>query len=53
VALTEAGRTMLASLRQERTAFLEDRLARLDADGRARLAAAVDVLEQLVALPED
>jgi DNA-binding MarR family transcriptional regulator len=53
VALTEPGEQMLATLRQERTAFLADRLSQLDDGERRRLADAVEVLEQLVALPEE
>jgi DNA-binding MarR family transcriptional regulator len=53
VLLTEQGRDVLGRLRRERTAFLEDRLAHLDADGRRRLADAVEVLEELVELPDD
>ena len=53
VALTPAGGDVLGTLRRERTAFLADRLSRLDDDERRRLADAVEVLEQLVALPEE
>jgi DNA-binding MarR family transcriptional regulator len=53
VHLTDAGADMLATLRRERTAFLADRLARLDDEGRRRLTDAVEVLEELVALPEE
>jgi DNA-binding MarR family transcriptional regulator len=53
VLLTDEGRSVLGGLRRERTAFLEDRLGRLDADGRRRLADAVEVLEELVELPDD
>lgn len=53
VALTLAGEGVLGTLRQERTAFLVDRLSQLDDDERRRLADAVEVLEQLVALPEE
>ncbi len=53
VFLTESGRAVLLGLRREGTAFLQDRLARLDADGRRRLADAVEVLEELVELPDD
>jgi DNA-binding MarR family transcriptional regulator len=53
VLLTDEGRAVLGGLRRERTAFLEDRLGHLDADGRRRLADAVEVLEELVELPDD
>ena len=52
VVLTDAGGAMLGALRQERTAFLADRLGRLDEAQRRRLSDAVQVLEQLVALPD-
>jgi DNA-binding MarR family transcriptional regulator len=52
VVLTSQGQDVLGTLRRERTAFLVDRLAHFDEDGKRRLAEAVDVLEQLVALPE-
>lgn len=53
VLLTDTGAEVLTVLRRERTAFLADRLARFDEAGRRRLADAVEVLEQLVALPEE
>jgi DNA-binding MarR family transcriptional regulator len=53
VRLTETGKATLNTLRRERTAFLADRLGRLDEDERRRLADAVEVLEQLAALPEE
>src|SRR3954466_8591748 len=53
VALTGAGESVLTTMRRERTAFLADRLAHLDDDERRRLSDAVEVLEQLVALPEE
>ena len=53
VLLTPKGQDVLGTLRRERTAFLAERLALLDAEGRRRLADAVEVLEQLVALPEE
>jgi DNA-binding MarR family transcriptional regulator len=54
VVLTPAGAKMLDSLRKERTAFLVERLGRLDDDERRRLADAVEVLEHLVStLPDE
>lgn len=47
VAVTRKGANLLARTRQRRTAWLAERLDRLDADQRARLAAALDVLEEL------
>jgi DNA-binding MarR family transcriptional regulator len=47
VATTPAGDAFLAETRQRRDAWLTVRLDALDDDGRARLAAALDVLETL------
>ena|SRR5579871_2217181 len=47
VALTGAGRRELAAIRRRKTEFLEARLAALGAGSRERVAAALDVLEQL------
>ncbi len=49
VEITRAGRTLLARNRSRKTAFLAQRLAALTDDERARLAAAVDVLERVLA----
>jgi DNA-binding MarR family transcriptional regulator len=48
VVVTRAGRTLLARNRSRKTAFLAQRLAALDDDERARLAAAVEVLERVL-----
>lgn len=47
VATTAAGDALLAELRKRKNAWLAARLAELDTDQRARLAAALDVLELL------
>lgn len=47
VATTPAGDALLRETRERRDAWLTVRLAELDPDQRARLAAAVDVLEDL------
>lgn len=47
------GRTLLDEIRRERTAFIAQRLARLDPAERARVADAVAVLEHLIDVPED
>jgi DNA-binding MarR family transcriptional regulator len=53
VAITAKGAKQLQTYRTRRTEWLAQRLRDLDVDDRARLAAAVDVLEQLIAVPED
>ena len=47
VATTPAGETLLADVRQRKDLWLAARLAQLDADDRARLDAALDVLDAL------
>jgi DNA-binding MarR family transcriptional regulator len=48
VAVTPAGQTLLDEVRQRKDLWLADRLAELDDDQRARLGAALDVLDVLV-----
>jgi DNA-binding MarR family transcriptional regulator len=48
IALTDAGRDELATVRAARAAVLQERLDRLDDDARAALAAALDPLDQLL-----
>ncbi len=48
IALTDAGRAELGSVRAARAAVLQERLDRLDDDARAALAAALDPLDQLL-----
>lgn len=48
VVATREGRKLLARNRSRKTAFLTRRLAGLDDDERARLAAAVEVLERVL-----
>jgi DNA-binding MarR family transcriptional regulator len=48
VALSEAGRGTLATVRSQRTALLDARLARLTPDQRDALLAALPALEALV-----
>jgi len=48
VVVTREGRKLLARNRSRKTAFLTRRLAELDDDDRARLAAAVEVLERVL-----
>ena len=47
VAVTVTGRAAMQEVREERTALLVHRLSRLNAEQRARLTAAVDLLEEL------
>lgn len=47
ISATPAGRALLAEVRQRKDLWLAARLADLDADQRARLAAAVDVIDAL------
>jgi DNA-binding MarR family transcriptional regulator len=48
IALTEAGQAELAAVRSTRAAVLQERLDRLDDDGRTALAAALDPLDELL-----
>jgi DNA-binding MarR family transcriptional regulator len=48
VAVTPAGRDLLAALRDRKDAYLARRLRELDADERAALARAAEVLERLL-----
>ena len=45
--ITTKGRNLLGASRRRKTEWLTTRLADLDADGRARLARALDVLDEL------
>ncbi|HZN13553.1 MAG TPA: MarR family transcriptional regulator [Acidimicrobiales bacterium] len=47
VALTRAGHDLLDESRRRKDAWLSARLAQLDSDKRSRLAAALDVLDEL------
>ncbi len=47
VSTTDAGTTLLAEVRQRKDVWLAARLADFDDDQRARLAAALDVLDEL------
>jgi DNA-binding MarR family transcriptional regulator len=49
VSATDAGRALLAELRTRKTAFLAHRIDGLDADDRATLARAAEILEGLIA----
>jgi len=47
VSTTKAGRALVAEARRRKTAWLTGRIEELDDDDRARLAAALDVLDRL------
>jgi DNA-binding MarR family transcriptional regulator len=49
VTVTTAGRELLAGLRTRKTAFLASRIETLDADERATLERAADILERMLA----
>jgi DNA-binding MarR family transcriptional regulator len=49
VSATAAASELLAELRTRKTAFLAERLQRLDADDRAALDRAADILERMLA----
>jgi DNA-binding MarR family transcriptional regulator len=49
VSATPAARELLAELRTRKTAFLAERLERLDADDRAVIDRAADILERMLA----
>jgi DNA-binding MarR family transcriptional regulator len=49
VAVTPPASALLAELRTRKTAFLAERLERLDADDRAALERAADILERMLA----
>jgi DNA-binding MarR family transcriptional regulator len=51
--VTDEGRDFLQRDRARRTAWLMERMERLSPSDRRRLAASVDVLEKLAAMPED
>lgn len=53
VAITPKGARQLQTYRTRRTEWLADRLRGLDPAELARLAAAVDILEKIIAVPED
>lgn len=53
IEVADAGKTLLDEIRRERTAFIAQRISRLDPAARAEVAGAVALLEQLIDLPED
>ncbi len=53
IEVAAAGRAQLDEIRRERTAFIAQRIARLDPAARAEVAGAVSLLEHLIDLPEE
>jgi DNA-binding MarR family transcriptional regulator len=53
IEVSAEGLALLEEIRRERTAFIAERLARLDPVQRARVSEAVAMLEQLIDAPED
>lgn len=51
--ITDAGRAQMDELRQRRTEWLDTQLHALDDEQRQRLADAIDVLQELTAIPEE
>jgi DNA-binding MarR family transcriptional regulator len=52
IEISQGGRTLLDEIRRERTAFIAQRLGQLDHQSRDKVAAAVEMLEQLLDVPE-
>jgi DNA-binding MarR family transcriptional regulator len=53
IEMSKTGTALLEEIRRERTAFIAQRLGRLEASQQARVASAVALLEQLIDVPED
>jgi DNA-binding MarR family transcriptional regulator len=53
IEISKAGIVLLDEIRRERTAFIAQRLSRLDPAQRAQVADAVLLLEQLIDVPEE
>jgi DNA-binding MarR family transcriptional regulator len=53
IEMSRSGAALLEEIRRERTAFIAQRLARLEPAERAHVASAVLLLEQLIDVPED
>jgi DNA-binding MarR family transcriptional regulator len=53
IEVASAGRTLLDEIRRERTAFIAQRIARLDPAARAEVAGAVSLLEHLIDIPDE
>jgi DNA-binding MarR family transcriptional regulator len=52
IEISDSGLALLEQIRRERTAFIAERIARLDPRARAHVAEAVALLEQLIDMPE-
>ena len=53
IEVSEAGHALLEEIRRERTAFIAQRIGRLDPATRAQVSDAVALLEQLIDVPEE
>ena len=53
IEMSNSGTALLEEIRRERTAFIAQRLGRLEPAERAHVASAVLLLEQLIDVPED
>jgi DNA-binding MarR family transcriptional regulator len=53
IEVADIGRALLDEIRRERTAFIAQRIARLDPESRAEIAGAVALLERLLDLPDE
>ena len=52
IELSPDGHSLLEQIRRQTTAFIAERIARLDPDMRAQVSQSVDVLEHLLDLPD-
>jgi DNA-binding MarR family transcriptional regulator len=52
IEVSQEGRALLEEIRRERTAFIAQRLAQLDPQSRDQVAAAAEILEKLLDVPE-
>ncbi len=53
IEVADEGQALLDEIRRERTAFIAQRIARLDPESRGEVAQAVALLERLLEVPED
>jgi DNA-binding MarR family transcriptional regulator len=53
IEISDLGRSLLEEIRRERTAFIAQRIARLEPDKRAHVAEVVALLEELIDVPEE
>ena len=53
IEISDIGRSLLEEIRRERTAFIAQRIARLDPQKRAHVAEVVALLEELIDVPDE